>query len=81
MRKQTPVKVITDTENPEPVEIIAKSILQIAEGFAKLTKSGLNERALIILLQSHIGAGNINQTQIAQVLRTLPELGKLYLRK
>ena len=81
MRKQTPVKVITDEEKPEPVEIIAKSILQIAEGFSKLTKSGLNEQALIILLQSHIGAGNITKHQIGQVLRTLPELGKLYLRK
>jgi len=68
-------------EVAETVEILADSIVKISNGFNKVVASGLNNRALVILLQDAIGASNITRTQILLVLQQLPELKDLYVKK
>lgn len=65
----------------ESVELLAQSIIQVAEGFEAMKKSALSERALIVLLQDGIGAGNITKSQIKLVLEALPRLKAWYIKK
>lgn len=53
------IKVKKNEESPEPIELLAKSIIEVSEGFEKINKSGLNRRGLIVLLQDMIGAKHI----------------------
>lgn len=76
----TNIKIKKNEEQPESVELLAKSIIQVAEGFKKVLASPLNERALICLLQEGIGSGNISRTQIKLVLQALPRLKGWYLK-
>jgi len=74
------VNLITDEVNPEPLELLAKSIIQISDGFQKLLDSPLNQRALILLLHDAIGQGRINKVQIKLVLDSLPRLKEWYVK-
>jgi len=74
------IKVIKNEENPESTELLAASITKVADGFAKLIQSGLNERAYIVLLHAYIGQANISKRQIELVLRALPRLKGWYLK-
>jgi len=74
----TNIKIKKDEENPESVELLAKSIIQVAEGFAKMLNSPLTQRALIVLLHDGIGQGRISKRQIALVLESLPKLKGWY---
>lgn len=76
----TNIKIKKDEEAPESVELLAKSIIQVSEGFEKLLKSSLNERAYLVLLQDYIGQGKINKKQIALVLKALPRLKAWYIK-
>jgi len=65
-------------ENPEPVEIIAKSIIKIAETMEKIEASPLNRRAIVCLIkdQSSLPARDINM-----VLNCLDDLKKDFIKK
>lgn len=39
-----------DEENPEPLELIAASVIKLADGIDKMKRSGLSQRAIKILL-------------------------------
>jgi hypothetical protein len=73
------IKIKKDDLNPEPVELLAKSIIQVSEASEKLLSSGLNMRGLVVLLQHKIGASNISQYQIQLVLENLPKLRAWYI--
>ena len=68
-------------EQFESVELLADHIYQISDGFKKLMKTKLNERAIVLLLHDIIGATNINKKQIKAVLSALPKLSTWYLKK
>lgn len=73
---------VTKTEEaPESVELLASSIVQIADASQKLLDSGLTERALIILLHDGIGRTQITMSQIQLVLEALPRLKGWYVKK
>lgn len=72
------IKIVKDAENPEPVELMAKSVVLVADGFKRFLNSGLSERALIVLLQDGIGPQNISKQQIKLVLQALPRLKGWY---
>lgn len=74
------IKIKKDEENPESVELLAKSIIQVAEGFEKVLNSPLNEDALVLLLQNIIGITKINKSQIKLVLKALPRLKAWYIK-
>lgn len=75
------ITVVKDAVNPEPLELLAKSIVEVAEGFEQLNRSTLNRRAIVVLLQDGIGQGKISKSQINLVLDNLPRLKAWYIRK
>lgn len=78
---KTPIRIKKDELNPEPVELLAKSVIQVSEAAAKLVKSGLTQRAIIVLLQDGIGAAKIGKDQIKLVLENLPKLKAWYVKE
>lgn len=76
------IKVIKNDENPETPEILAASIIQIADGFEKLmaTKS-LTDRAIVALLKEMPGMQMVGKTEIRLVLENLKRLKGYYVRK
>lgn len=71
------VEVVQDFENPIPVKILAESIKSIAEGYRKLRASGLNDRAITVLLKDATGVPSI---KIRMVMQALSQLDRLYLK-
>jgi hypothetical protein len=49
------VTVKQNDENPEPLEVIAASVIKVAEGIEKMAKSGLSKRAIVVLLNDVTG--------------------------
>ena len=74
------IKIKKDEDNPESVELLAQSIVKVADGFDRLLKSSLHERAYLTLLHDYIGAGKINKKQISLVLKALPRLKAWYIK-
>ncbi|MDD5328053.1 MAG: hypothetical protein PHY02_09635 [Phycisphaerae bacterium] len=74
------VKIKKNKENPESTELLAANIIKVADGFEKLLKSPLNDRALIVLLHDAIGQSNISKGQIKLVLDALPRLKGWYIK-
>lgn len=74
------IKIRKDQQNPESVELLAKSIVQVAEASEKLLNAGLTRRAIIVLLQDGIGSTKITKNQIRLVLENLPRLKAWYVK-
>jgi len=57
-----PVKV-TQGEEEVPKEILADAIVKISDGFQRLKGSGLNRRAIVVLVKdaSGVGMGDVNR--------------------
>lgn len=64
----------------ESAELLAKSIVQVAEGFEALTKAGLNRSGLRTLIRNGIGWNKITGEQIDMVLDALPRLKAWYIK-
>jgi hypothetical protein len=75
-----PIKIIKDDQNPESAELLAKSIIQVANGFNQLLNSNLKNRAIEVLLLDMIGQGKIGRGQIRLVLDNLPRLKAWYIK-
>lgn len=71
------IVVKRDEDNPEPVEIIASAIIDIASFMRGLDRSRLNKRALVVLIQD---ATKLNKWHIETVLKSLNDLERLYLK-
>lgn len=76
MKEQISIK--KDETSPESTELLAKSIIQVADAAQKLSNSGLRQRAIVILLQDGIGATKITKKQIELVFENLPRLKAWY---
>lgn len=74
------VRVTKTPGKEESTEILAASIVKIAQGFDTLMAGGLNRRGLIALLREGIGRNNITNEQIELVLDALPRLKAWYIR-
>lgn len=74
------VKIKTDQENPEPLELIAQSIITVAEAAEKINKSQLERRLLVLMIQDIAGAQNISKSQINLVLDTVPKIKQQFLK-
>jgi hypothetical protein len=74
------IKVVKDKEAPESAELLASSVVAVAEGFKKILATPLTERALVVLLQDGIGAAHISKVQIKLVLEALPRLKAWYIK-
>ncbi len=75
------IKVIKNEENPETPEVLADSIIRISKGFDQLTKQGLTEDAIVVLLKGMRGMNEVSVPGIRLVLQNLPKLASYYVRK
>lgn len=65
-----------------PTEILADSIVTVAQGMRRLLNGALGENALILLVQDAAGGRNaISQEDVKKVLRSAARLDELYIRK
>lgn len=71
------IAVKLDEKEPEPVEVMARAIIQISEAMAKISKTRLTRRALVVLIQANSG---LNQGTINIVLDNLADLEKNWLK-
>jgi hypothetical protein len=76
-KKMAQVRVIK-SDPPETKEILAEAIVSIGNAAKKLQASGLNKRAIVILLQAET---KLPQRDITTVLDALPRLEGWYCRK
>lgn len=69
------VKIIQDETAPVEREVLAQAIIHISNSFTRLLKSGMNKRAIIILIayDTKLGIG-----QIENVLGSLERLAINY---
>ena len=72
------VKVRQVDEEPVSTEVLATAIARIADGFAKLTSSGLNRRALLVLVSASSG---VNRRTVEVVLTAIEGLKAEYCKK
>lgn len=73
------VTVKQNEEKPIEKEILAESIVRISDAFRKLQASGLNRRAIVVLLRDRCGS-RVSMTEIETVLDALSELKQRYCR-
>lgn len=71
------IKVVKNVKKPEPTEILAEAIIRIGENFEKLQKSGLNKRAIVVLVYDYT---KIPKRDIELVLESLAKLKGWYCR-
>jgi hypothetical protein len=76
MKKPT-VKVVTNDQNPEPFEIIASSIIEVARGMKALNASRLKRSAIVALIHDR---SKLGKTQIEIVLNNLEALERDWLK-
>jgi hypothetical protein len=70
-------KGVLEGKEPVPAEIIAESIVKIADGVQSIKASRLNDRALIVLLKDETG---LSARDIKTVIKALEDLKRLYLK-
>jgi hypothetical protein len=76
------IRVKKDEENPESPEVLASSLIKIADAFEKLLAGGaLNEAAIVALLKDMPGMQTVGKTEIKLVLQNLKKLKSYYVRR
>lgn len=83
--KKAKIKVVQD-ETEVAIEVLAQSIIDIAEGIKKLRSGPLNEKALILLIQHSAPTRNrmgqrYGAGEILDVLDGIEGLKEKYLKK
>lgn len=75
------IRVIKDEVNPETPEVLAASIIKIADAFNRLLATGeLQESAIVALLKDMPGMQLVGKTEIRLVLQNLKKLKSYYVR-
>ena len=74
------VRIKKDELKPESVELLAKSVVQVANGFNKLFEIGLTKSCILILVRGIIGESKITKSKVRLVLDALPRLKSWYLK-
>ena len=69
--KKAGVVIRQDEEKPVPREVLADAIVRIADAFTGLRKSGLNRRAIIILVAASASRPRYIVTEVLDALESL----------
>lgn len=77
MKKPT-IKVIQDEAKPVEVSVLAKAITDISAAAKRLSQSGLNRKAVIVLIAHDSGLG---QGVVRAVLDSITDLQRTYLEQ
>lgn len=72
------ITVKVNEENPEPLEVIAQSIIEVAEAFKKIQNSRLSKRVIVLLIKDM--TRNIGINEIEAILDAVPKLESYYLK-
>lgn len=82
MTKKTaepPIKIVPgDGEEPMPVEIIERSIVEIAEAMKRIENTRLSRKALVILIHYN---SKVPQRDIELVLQNLEYMDRIWLKQ
>lgn len=68
---------IVKSDPPESKQILAEAITRISDGYTELLRSGINRKAIVILIQAET---RLPQRDINTVLDALPRLKGWYCR-
>lgn len=68
---------VKKSDPPESTEILAEAVVRIADGVHKLSESGLNEKAIIVLIHDRT---KISKRDIKTVLDAQRQLAAWYCR-
>ena len=82
------IKVIKNAEKPETTEVLADAIIKISKALEELSKSDLNERAIIVLTidacKLCVGSGyhkrKPTRKEVKAILDSLRQLRAWYLK-
>lgn len=75
------ITVKVNEENPEPLEVIAESIIQVADAFCKVKNSRLSQRAILLLIKDIIPPKyKVGMTEIQEVLNAAAKLKQHYIK-
>lgn len=77
--KAQTVRIKSNEENPEPIEIIAQSIIDVSAAFEKIAQSRLSKRAVVLLIRD--ATRNISINDIEVILDVVPRLKDIYLKR
>lgn len=76
--KTKTIKVKVDQANPEPLEILAQSIIDVSDAAKKMLSGRLKKSTIVLLLQNACG-NRVTRSQIEDVLDNAAKLKYLYL--
>lgn len=79
--KTKTITVKTNEENPEPLELIAKSIIEIADAFNKIAASRVRKRVVVLLLFDMLKNRGVGISQIEAILEAAPMLESYYIKQ
>jgi len=65
-------------ENPEPLELLAKSIIELSDSFIKIQNGPLQRRTIILLLKDCTGLAG---RDIEKILDAAPKLKSYYVKE
>lgn len=74
---QKTITVKTNEKNPEPLEVLAQAIIDVASAFEKMNNGRITQHAIIVLLKDSTG---LSQRDIKAVLIACENLRR-YIRK
>ena len=74
------IRVIKNEDNPETPEVLAASIVKIANAFEKLMTSELKQSALVALLRDMPGMAGVGKGEVDLILSNLKKLKSYYIR-
>lgn len=72
------VKIKTNEENPEDMELVAQAIIDIASAFERIANSRLKQRAIVLLLHDATG---VPMNTIVKILDTAPKLKDIFTKE
>ncbi len=75
-KNQTIIVKVNET-NPEPLEVLAKSIIEISDAFKKIQAGPLQRRTIVLLLKDYTGLAG---RDIEKILDAAPKLKDYYLK-
>lgn len=69
-----------DKQNEIPVEVLAKSIVEVADAAKKLLSSKLSKRAICVLIKDSMSGPGVTMKDIQVVLDCAANLDKRYIK-
>ncbi len=75
------ITVKVNEENPEPLEVIAESVIQVADAFQRIKNAKLSQRAILLLIRDIIPPKyKVGIVEIQQVLEAAAKLKQHYIK-